>query len=571
MLGLVAKNAILLVDRANHNRAAGQPLAAALLEAGTTRLRPILMTTLAMVCGMLPIALSGAPGAELKTGLGWTLIGGLSSSMVLTLVVVPVVYEVFAKLQQRLAGRPRPAGPALGSVSTAAAILGLLLFATTTHAQVPTLPAPAEVRLSLADAVARLRTESPELAVARLDVAQAEAGRQLAARARWPTINGFGQYQHNFKPPVLFFPSVAVDPASGELRFGNDNFQTIEAAPRHVYNAGVNVALPLFQRELGLRQQLAGTAHTLSGQRLRTATVQQVAAVQRLYLQVLLTQGQGRLAALTLANARRHLLEARGLHRAQLALDSDTLRAFVAVANARAPLVRLERTARTLTTDLATRLALPPGAAVVLTDSLTAQPSAAPLAENALVEQALARRPELQQIDLQAAMQHQQVAIARARALPSLAFYGQYSTTSQASDFTLRGLNWPQTTYAGVQLSVPIFNATTQLYVEQAHLQELQTAQQRRALTTLVAGEVRLALQSLRTAQDQLALQALTVQAAARAYRLVHQRWYLGLTKYTDLADAEEQLNQARANRLQACYDYRTAEIDFQQATGVDS
>ena len=92
MLGLVAKNAILLVDRTNQNRDEGKDLTEALLEAGQTRLRPILMTTLAMVFGMLPIALSTAPGAELKTGLGWTLIGGLSSSMVLTLVLVPAVY-----------------------------------------------------------------------------------------------------------------------------------------------------------------------------------------------------------------------------------------------------------------------------------------------------------------------------------------------------------------------------------------------------------------------------------------------------------------------------------------------
>lgn len=568
MLGLVAKNAILLVDRANHNREAGQTLTAALLEAGTTRLRPILMTTLAMVCGMLPIALSGAPGAELKTGLGWTLIGGLSSSMVLTLVVVPVVYEVFAKLQHRLASRVRPASPALGAAT--AAVLSLLLLPHAASAQAPPLPAPAEVRLSLAEAVARLQAESPELAVARLEVQRAAVGRQLAERARWPTLNGFGQYQHNFKPPVLFFPSVTADPATGELRFGNDNFQTIEAAPRHVYNAGVNLALPLYQRELGLNQHLAATEHALSGQRLRTATVQQVATVRRLYLQALLMQGQRRLATATVANATLHLREARGLHRAQLALDSDTLRAFVAVANARAPLARLDRSQQALLADLATRLALAPGASLVLTDSLAARPGTNALpTEHTEVAQALARRPEVQQLDLLANINHQQVAVARAKALPSLGLYGQYSTTTQASEFTVRGLSWPQTTYVGVQLSVPIFNATNRLHVERAHLLELQTAQQRRALTTQVAGEVRTTLAALRTAQDQLSLQNLTVQAATRAYRLVHQRWHLGLTKYTDLADAEEQLNQARANQLQACYDYCTAEIDYQLAIGT--
>ncbi|MGA7161760.1 MAG: efflux RND transporter permease subunit, partial [Bacteroidota bacterium] len=64
----------------------------ALLEAAQSRLRPILMTTLTMIFGMLPIALSTASGSEWKSGLAWALIGGLTSSLLLTLVIVPVVY-----------------------------------------------------------------------------------------------------------------------------------------------------------------------------------------------------------------------------------------------------------------------------------------------------------------------------------------------------------------------------------------------------------------------------------------------------------------------------------------------
>jgi len=92
LVGLVGKNAILLVDRANQMRATGLTPHDAVIEAGETRLRPILMTTVAMVFGMLPIALSTAPGAEWKTGLALALIGGLISSLLLTLVLVPVVY-----------------------------------------------------------------------------------------------------------------------------------------------------------------------------------------------------------------------------------------------------------------------------------------------------------------------------------------------------------------------------------------------------------------------------------------------------------------------------------------------
>lgn len=92
LMGLVAKNAILLVDRANDMKQHGLNSLEAILEAGGTRLRPILMTTIAMVIGMLPIALSHDSGSEWKSGLAWAIIGGLTSSMFLTLVVVPVIF-----------------------------------------------------------------------------------------------------------------------------------------------------------------------------------------------------------------------------------------------------------------------------------------------------------------------------------------------------------------------------------------------------------------------------------------------------------------------------------------------
>lgn len=92
MLGLVAKNGILIVDFTNHLKEKGHATIDALMEAGKTRLRPILMTTLALVFGMIPIAIAQGAGAEWKNGLGWVLIGGLTSSMLLTLIFVPVVY-----------------------------------------------------------------------------------------------------------------------------------------------------------------------------------------------------------------------------------------------------------------------------------------------------------------------------------------------------------------------------------------------------------------------------------------------------------------------------------------------
>ncbi|MEO8398671.1 MAG: efflux RND transporter permease subunit [Ignavibacteriaceae bacterium] len=103
LIGLVGKNAILLVDRANQMRREKEmSVFDALMEAGHSRIRPILMTTTAMVIGMLPLALATDSGSEWKSGLAWAIIGGLISSMFLTLVLVPVIYLMMETAKQRI-------------------------------------------------------------------------------------------------------------------------------------------------------------------------------------------------------------------------------------------------------------------------------------------------------------------------------------------------------------------------------------------------------------------------------------------------------------------------------------
>jgi len=102
LMGLVAKNAILLVDFTNKLKEEGASILEALVEAGKERLRPILMTTVAMVFGMLPLAISTGESSESKNGLAWVIIGGLISSLVLTLVLVPCVYFVAETMKVKL-------------------------------------------------------------------------------------------------------------------------------------------------------------------------------------------------------------------------------------------------------------------------------------------------------------------------------------------------------------------------------------------------------------------------------------------------------------------------------------
>lgn len=102
LMGLVVKNAILIVDFTNQLKAQGMHYKEALIEAGKGRMRPILMTSISMIVGMLPIALATGSAAEWKNGLAWVIIGGVTSSLILTVFIVPVVYYVVDSLKARI-------------------------------------------------------------------------------------------------------------------------------------------------------------------------------------------------------------------------------------------------------------------------------------------------------------------------------------------------------------------------------------------------------------------------------------------------------------------------------------
>jgi HAE1 family hydrophobic/amphiphilic exporter-1 len=105
LVGIVAKNAILLIDFAKWSEEAGMDRREALIQAGRVRLRPILMTTFALVAGMVPVALGTGEGGDFRAPLGITVIGGVVTSTLLTLLVIPTVYEILADTRDWLATR----------------------------------------------------------------------------------------------------------------------------------------------------------------------------------------------------------------------------------------------------------------------------------------------------------------------------------------------------------------------------------------------------------------------------------------------------------------------------------
>jgi hydrophobic/amphiphilic exporter-1 (mainly G- bacteria), HAE1 family len=111
LMGIVAKNAILLIDFAKWRHDTGLPLRESLIEAGRIRLRPILMTSFALIAGMLPVAMGVGEGAEFRAPMGRAVIGGVVTSTLLTLLVIPTIYELMDKMRDKVTGLVKRAAP----------------------------------------------------------------------------------------------------------------------------------------------------------------------------------------------------------------------------------------------------------------------------------------------------------------------------------------------------------------------------------------------------------------------------------------------------------------------------
>ena len=105
LIGLVTKNSILLVEFANQRMAEGMSSKKAMFQAGLIRFRPILMTSMATIVGILPIAIGFGDAAESRRPLGVVAVGGLFTSTLLTLYVIPVFYTIFDDLSKRFKGK----------------------------------------------------------------------------------------------------------------------------------------------------------------------------------------------------------------------------------------------------------------------------------------------------------------------------------------------------------------------------------------------------------------------------------------------------------------------------------
>jgi outer membrane protein TolC len=564
MMGLVAKNAILLVDKANEARQQGATLFNALIEAGSTRLRPILMTTLAMVIGMLPLALAKGAGAELNSGLAWVLIGGLSSSMFLTLVVVPVIYYIFTRVMEKIKERRnknRLTAVHVNTVSkiatTTTIIVFILLISTTAQAQ--------PQKLSLKEAIDKGLAGNAQIKLAQLEETKAAYSTKEAQSNLYPNIAANGIYNRNIKAPVFFFPQFGVDP-SGGFTIDDKNLVPVKAASKNTYSAAATLSMPIWNKEINAGIKTAKLNEQLAKANTLISKVQLTDEITKAYYNALISNNGKELVEQSVKRAGIALASAKSLHQQGIGLDADTLAAFVNLETLKLNRFKSSNTILQAGNYLKYLSGISLDTEIELTDDLTTgELMVEPLGVS--LKTAADNRPEIIQNKITKETAIAQLQVEKSRYYPNFNFISQYQIQSQANDFKLKNYTWPNSLFAGLQINIPIFSGfKNNIKVKQGKLSIEQVNIQQQQLTEQISLEVRNTYQALKETYSIWKDESNIIPSAERNFQLINSRWQKGVAKYNEVADAELMLIQAKNNQLQAAYNYLMAKAAYLKA-----
>ncbi|GAB4240465.1 MAG: efflux RND transporter permease subunit [Deltaproteobacteria bacterium] len=541
LMGLVTKNAILLVDYAKILQGRGMERTEAVITAGRTRLRPILMTTLAMIFGMLPLALGIGAGAEERAPMARAVVGGLVTSTFLTLLVVPVVYT----LLDDFGGWVRRKWGGKGAATAAAALLlaaaGMSVLAPRPAAADP---APAEV-LTLDEALR-------EAVAANRDIRKAAELRGLLE----------GKY---VEERAAALPQIL---ASAEaLRAWDDTLGIFGAPPgSDRYSVQLGVSQPLYSSGVvsaGIRA--AGKGLSTADDALRIARDAVLRDVFTAFHDVLLGKELQRIAREDREQKARHLDEARRKLAAGTATDYDVLAAEVALQNAGPEVVRTENLVRISRERLRFLLGRD-GREVDVKGDLSIGVGEPPDLDRALGT-AASRRPELSDLRHRREVAQELLAIARAGNRPRLDLrgaLGRQQVDYGAAD--IGGNTWS----AGLFATWPLFDGfRTRGRVAQAgsDLRTLRIEEAR--LLDAIALEVRDAVNAVREAGEIVTALAGTVAQAERLVALAEKGYEFGVKTRLEVEDAQLNRTRALGNLVRARRDYLVAGAALRHATGT--
>ncbi len=559
LIGLVTKNSILLVDFANQQVAKGKDARTAMLEAGSLRLRPILMTSFSTILGILPLAIGFGAGAESRRPMGVAALGGLITSTILTLFLIPVVYVFFSRLGSR--------GSRKKVMKTALSLLLIMtLSGTTSRAQTVEVEGGSMETSVLTNGVAGEGT-----------VYDLEHCLQAALSCNFDIQKGRERIRRESGASVVVraptIPSVAVvggfaqmDPdylqSYGGPKPNDQSWMTKIELTQLLYSGGATRA--------AIRQQdLQEEAAVIAFQ----STVGDVLLdVKKRYYAVILAREQVVVNQEYVDLLQEELQSAQYRFSAGSVSSFDVLRAEVALANAQTPLIRarynsqlaLQELSRVIgCTALAEEGAAP---AFDVHGDLRFEPVAVDLKE--AQETALSNRPELERLDRLFAAANQALKAAAAGNRPNVSVYGNYGAQNDRNADNLGDEmhGWE----LGLRVTWPLFDGLmTRGRIAEARaelaLRELDRQQRRQEIIV----EVQRAHAALVESTDLVHATHKVVEQAGESVRQARARLDTGAATQLDVLYSQVALTMARSNEVQALHDFNVAVSQIRWAMGV--
>jgi HAE1 family hydrophobic/amphiphilic exporter-1 len=578
LMGLVTKNAILLIDTINHYVREGMPVEEALLTAGPIRLRPILMTTMAMILGMLPSALGRGEGGEFRAPISIATIGGLITSTALTLVVVPVAYLLLARFLERLrAWRANPSARLHPAVRVTGVLLlvvlvGWFLTAASALAQSglrPSLEATADrhrlgdggqpgqtLSLTFDEALSRALSSNESLKVIQEQVRESQ-GRVQEARAEFlPSVN------MNFLfTPAQRFPLIRIP---GGI-FGPDE-QTFEAGFTRRNTMQLEVNQPIYtggrlQNSYGI-QASALDASRLQLERARQEM--QFRVVEAFYAALMNEQGV-RVAEEQITLATKQVSLAKARFEAGSVARLDVLQAEVELANSKARRIQAQAAVETAYQALRTVLSLPQSQRLTLRGSLDERPEQL---TRSVLEASIPSRPDLRAYSSQRAIAQHSVALANAEWKPSLSLAGNLQYQDDGVDNLFRTDNQSYT--MGIAVRVPLFSApgaAARRVVANAQLR--QSEHGLNAATDSARLEVESAFTAFEASDEVVTTQEKALELARESVSIAQVSYENGVITSAELNDAQVRLLATEWLLMQAKYSRIVAAAKARAAAGV--
>jgi hydrophobe/amphiphile efflux-1 (HAE1) family protein len=566
LMGLVTKNAILLVDLTNQYVREGLSTREAILKAGPIRLRPILMTTIAMILGMMPSAMGRGEGSEFRSPISIATIGGLITSTLLTLVVVPVAYLLLARIVERVKawraqGSPVPQAVRVTGVILIVAALGWLISATAAFAsgagQVQPGPQPGEVMsLTFEQALERALTANEGLKVAKEKVVETQARVQEAKTNFLPQVN-FG-YSYT---PSQRFPTIRV-PAGV---FGPEE-QTFQAAFARENNMQLFVNQPIYTGGR-LRSVYGITTSSLDASKLeldRTRQEIEYRVVETFYSALMNERGVT-VAEEQIRLSERQLELAKARFEAGTVARLDVLQAEVELANAKARRIQTKAQVDASMQALRSVLSLPQTQPLQLNGSLDELVIGHARAE---LDQRLPQRPDLRAFDARRDAAEYSSQLAQSEWKPSLSFTGNMQYQQDSFGSLLSRDN--QSYQFGIAFSMPLFGApgaAARRSVAQSQMRQAEHGL--RYATDNARLELETAWTALEASAEVVATQEKALELARESVAIAQVSYENGVITSAELNDAQVRLLATEWLLMQAKYARITAAARAKVAAGV--